>query len=291
MAILLNRSTRVIVQGFTGKIGSFHAEDMKRYGTKLVGGVTPGKGGQTHLGLPVFNTVKGAVRETRAEASIVFVPPPFAADSIMEAADAGIKLCVCITDGIPSQDMMQVKRYMLRYRYEDRMRLIGPNCAGVITPGQALMGIMPGSIYLPGRVGIVGRSGTLGYEAASQMKSLGIGGDPINGSSFKDILQLFERDDETDAVVMIGEIGGPQEAEAAIWARDNMRKPLIAYIAGLSAPKGRRMGHAGAIISAFGESAQEKVEILKEAGVVIVPTPASFGEVVADTLARTKKAA
>ncbi|RVC44994.1 succinate--CoA ligase subunit alpha, partial [Mesorhizobium sp. M4A.F.Ca.ET.090.04.2.1] len=175
MAILLNRSTRVIVQGFTGKIGSFHAEDMKRYGTKLVGGVTPGKGGQTHLGLPIFNTVKGAVRETRAEASIVFVPPPFAADSIMEAADAGIKLCVCITDGIPSQDMMQVKRYMRRYRFEDRMRLVGPNCAGVITPGQALMGIMPGSIYLPGRVGIVGRSGTLGYEAASQMKALGIG--------------------------------------------------------------------------------------------------------------------
>ncbi len=230
MAILLNRSTRVIVQGFTGKIGSFHAEDMKRYGTKVVGGVTPGKGGQTHLGLPVFNTVKGAVRETRAEASIVFVPPPFAADSIMEAADAGIKLCVCITDGIPSQDMMQVKRYMRRYRFEDRMRLIGPNCAGVITPGQALMGIMPGSIYLPGRVGIVGRSGTLGYEAASQMKALGIGvstsvgigGDPINGSSFKDILELFERDEDTDAVVMIGEIGGPQEAEAAIWARDNM---------------------------------------------------------------------
>ncbi|RWB63973.1 succinate--CoA ligase subunit alpha, partial [Mesorhizobium sp.] len=196
MAILLNRSTRVIVQGFTGKIGSFHAEDMKRYGTRLVGGVTPGKGGQSHLGLPVFNTVKGAVRETRAEASIVFVPPPFAADSIMEAADAGIKLCVCITDGIPSQDMMQVKRYMRRYRFEDRMRLVGPNCAGVITPGQALMGIMPGSIYLPGRVGIVGRSGTLGYEAASQMKALGIGvstsvgigGDPINGSSFKDIL-------------------------------------------------------------------------------------------------------
>ncbi|TIP77205.1 MAG: succinate--CoA ligase subunit alpha, partial [Mesorhizobium sp.] len=238
----LNRDTRVIVQGFTGKIGSFHAEDMKRYGTNVVGGVTPGKGGQTHLGRPVFNTVKGAVRESGADASIVFVPPPFAADSIMEAADAGIRLCVCITDGIPSQDMMRVKRYMRRYRFEDRMRLIGPNCAGIITPGQALMGIMPGSIYLPGRVGIVGRSGTLGYEAASQMKALGIGvstsvgigGDPINGSSFKDILELFEQDDDTDAVVMIGEIGGPQEAEAALWARDNMRKPLIAYIAGLS---------------------------------------------------------
>ncbi|MFU0504471.1 succinate--CoA ligase subunit alpha [Pseudaminobacter sp. NGMCC 1.201702] len=299
MAILLNRDTRVIVQGLTGKIGSFHADDMKRYGTNVVGGVTPGKGGTTHLGIPVFNTVKGAVRETGAEATIVFVPPPFAADSIVEAADAGIKLCVCITDGIPAQDMMRVKRYMRRYRFEDRMRLVGPNCAGVITPGQASMGIMPGSIYLPGRVGIVGRSGTLGYEAASQMKALGIGvstsvgigGDPINGSSFRDILELFEKDDETDAVVMIGEIGGPQEAEAAAWAQENMKKPLIAYIAGLSAPKGKRMGHAGAIISAFGESAQEKVEILRDAGVTIVPTPASFGPVVAGVLAERKRAA
>lgn len=299
MAILLNRKTRVIVQGITGKIGSFHAEDMRKWGTNVVGGVTPGKGGHTHLGLPVFNTVKGAVQETGADASIVFVPPPFAADSIMEAADAGIKLCVCITDGIPSQDMIRVKRFMRRYRFEDRMTLIGPNCAGMITPGQAMMGIMPGSIYLPGRVGIVGRSGTLGYEAASQMKALGIGvstsvgigGDPINGSSFKDILELFEKDPDTDAVVMIGEIGGPQEAEAALWAQDNMTKPLIAYIAGLSAPKGRRMGHAGAIISAFGESAQEKVEILKSAGVTIVPTPASFGPTVASVLASMKKAA
>ncbi|MGJ4859308.1 succinate--CoA ligase subunit alpha [Labrys sp. KB_33_2] len=298
MAVLLNRKTRVIVQGLTGKIGSFHAQDMKRYGTNVVGGVTPGKGGQDHHGIPVFNTVKGAVRETGAEASIVFVPPPFAADSIMEAADAGLKFCVCITDGIPSQDMMRVKRYMRRFRYEDRMRLIGPNCAGVITPGQALMGIMPGNIYLPGRVGIVGRSGTLGYEAASQMKALGIGvstsvgigGDPINGSSFKDILKLFEEDPDTDAVVMIGEIGGPQEAEAAEWAKHHMRKPLIAYIAGLSAPKGKRMGHAGAIISAFGESAQEKVEILREAGVAIVPTPAAFGPVVASVLENRKAA-
>ncbi len=282
------------MQGFTGRIGSFHAEDMKRYGTNIVGGVTPGKGGQTHLDLPIFNTVKGAVQETGADSSIVFVPPPFAADSIMEAADAGIKLCVCITDGIPSQDMMRVKRYMKRYRYEERMCLIGPNCAGVITPGGAMMGIMPGDIYLAGRVGIVGRSGTLGYEAASQMKALGIGvstsvgigGDPINGSSFKDMLELFEKDDGTDAVVMIGEIGGPQEAEAALWAQANMKKPLIAYIAGLTAPKGRKMGHAGAIISAFGESAQEKVEILTNAGVTIVPTPSLFGETVAATLSR-----
>ncbi|MFQ6160950.1 succinate--CoA ligase subunit alpha [Sinorhizobium meliloti] len=299
MSILLDKNTRVIVQGFTGKIGSFHAEDMKRYGTNVVGGVTPGKGGQTHLSMPVFNTVKGAVQETGADASIVFVPPPFAADSIMEAADAGIRLCVCITDGIPSQDMIRVKRYMRRYRYEDRMTLIGPNCAGMITPGEALMGIMPGSIYLSGRIGIVGRSGTLGYEAASQMKALGIGvstsvgigGDPVNGSSFKDMLELFEQDPNTDAVLMIGEIGGPQEAEAALWARDHMKKPLIAYIAGLSAPKGRRMGHAGAIISAFGESAQEKVEILKSAGVAIVPTPSSFGDTVADVLSAMGKAA
>lgn len=299
MSILLDKNTRVIVQGFTGKIGSFHAEDMKRYGTNVVGGVTPGKGGQTHLDMPVFNTVKGAIQETGADASIVFVPPPFAADSIMEAADAGIRLCVCITDGIPSQDMIRVKRYMRRYRFEDRMTLIGPNCAGMITPGQALMGIMPGSIYLPGRIGIVGRSGTLGYEAASQMKALGIGvstsvgigGDPVNGSSFRDMLELFEKDPNTDAVLMIGEIGGPQEAEAALWARDNMKKPLIAYIAGLSAPKGRRMGHAGAIISAFGESAQEKVEILKGAGVTIVPTPSSFGETVADVLSLKTRAA
>ena len=299
MSILLNCQNRVIVQGFTGKIGSFHAEDMRRYGTKVVGGVTPGKGGQTHLGLPVFNTVKGAVKETGADTSIVFVPPPFAADSIMEAADAGIRLCVCITDGIPSQDMIRVKRHMRRYRYEERMRLIGPNCAGMITPGEALLGIMPGHIYLPGRVGIVGRSGTLGYEAASQMKALGIGvstsvgigGDPINGSSFKDMLELFDRDPDTDAVVMIGEIGGPQEVEAARWAEQHMKKPLIAYIAGLSAPKGRKMGHAGAIISAFGESAQEKVEILKDAGVTIVPTPSAFGETVASVLGGRLKAA
>ena len=299
MAILLNENTRVIVQGFTGKIGSFHAQDMMSYGTKVVGGITPGKGGQTHLGLPVFNTVKGAVRETAADASIVFVPPPFAADSIMEAADAGVRLCVCITDGIPAQDMMRVKRYMRRYRFNDRMLLVGPNCAGIISPGLALMGIMPGAIYLPGRVGIVGRSGTLGYEAASQMKavgigvstSVGIGGDPINGSSFRDVLERFQEDTDTDAVVMIGEIGGQQEVEAAQWARENMTKPLIAYIAGLSAPKGRRMGHAGAIISAFGESAQEKVEILKDVGATIVPTPETFGPIVASVLSQCKRAA
>ena len=288
MAILIDSTTRVLVTGITGRIGSFHAQDMIRHGTNVVGGVTPGKGGTKHLDLPVFNTVKGAVAETGADLVVSFVPPPFAADSIMEAADAGIKTCVCIADGIPAQDMIQVKRYMRRYKEDRRMRLIGPNCAGIITPGQAFAGLMPPSIYKPGRVGIVGRSGTLGYEAASQMSdrgigvssSIGIGGDPINGSSFKDILELFENDPETDAVVLVGEIGGPQEAEAADYIRDHMSKPVAAYIAGLSAPKGRRMGHAGAIVSAFGESAQEKVGILKEAGVTIVPTPSSFGEVV-----------
>lgn len=288
MAIIINSETKVLVTGITGRIGSFHAQDMINHGTNVVGGVTPGKGGNTHLGLPVFNTVKGAVAETGAELVISFVPPPFAADSIMEAADAGIRTCVCIADGIPAQDMIDVKRYMRRYKEEKRMRLIGPNCAGVITPGQAFAGLMPPHIYKPGRIGIVGRSGTLGYEAASQMSdrgigvssSIGIGGDPINGSSFKDILELFEADPDTDAVVLVGEIGGPQEAEAAEYIRDHMTKPVAAYIAGLSAPKGRRMGHAGAIVSAFGESAQEKVDILQEAGVTIVPTPSSFGEVV-----------
>jgi malate-CoA ligase subunit alpha len=293
MAILIDSDTRVLVTGITGRIGSFHAQDMIRHGTNVVGGVTPGKGGTTHLDLPVFNTVKGAVAETQAELVVSFVPPPFAADSIMEAADAGIRTCVCIADGIPAQDMIRVKRYMRRYRAENRMRLIGPNCAGIITPGRAFAGLMPPAIYAPGRVGIVGRSGTLGYEAASQMSehgvgvssSIGIGGDPINGSSFRDILELFETDPETDAVVLVGEIGGPQEAEAATYIRDHMTKPVAAYIAGLSAPKGRRMGHAGAIVSAFGESAQEKVDILKDAGVSIVPTPSSFGEVVETMLA------
>jgi succinyl-CoA synthetase alpha subunit len=285
MTILLDRKTAVLIQGITGKIGSFHTKQMMDYGTNVVGGVTPGKGGSTEHGVPVFDTMKEAVEKTGATASIVFVPPPFAADSIMEAADAGIRTCVAITDGIPAQDMIKVKRYMRRYRAENRMCLIGPNCAGIISPSKALLGIMPGNIYLSGHVGIVGRSGTLGYEAAAQLKelgigvstSVGIGGDPINGSSFKDILELFEADPETHAIVMIGEIGGPQEAEAAEYIRDHMKKPVIAYVAGLSAPKGRKMGHAGAIISAFGESASEKVEILREVGVAIAPTPAEIG--------------
>jgi len=294
MTVLLHKTTKILVQGFTGNIGSFHAKEMIAYGTRVVGGVTPGKGGTTHLDRPVFNTMKEAVEATGAEASIVFVPPPFAADSIMEAADAGIRLCVAITDGIPAQDMIRVKRYMRRYRREERLRLIGPNCAGVISPGRSMLGIMPGHIYKQGPIGIVGRSGTLGYEAASQMKALGIGistsvgigGDPINGSSFRDILELFEADPETKVVMMIGEIGGPQEAEAAQFVRDHMKKPVVAYVAGLTAPKGRRMGHAGAIISAFGESASEKVEILREAGVTVAPSPAELGSTVARVLER-----
>jgi malate-CoA ligase subunit alpha len=294
MSILLDRNTPVLVQGITGKIGAFHTREMLDYGTNIVGGVTPGKGGTIQHGVPVFDTMKEAMAKTGAAASIVFVPPPFAADSIMEAADAGVRLCVSITDGIPAQDMIRVKRYMRRYKSVNRMRLIGPNCAGVISPGKALLGIMPGNIYLPGHVGIVGRSGTLGYEAAAQMMdlgigvstSVGIGGDPVNGSSFKDVLELFEADPETHAVVMIGEIGGPQEAEAAEFIRDHMAKPVIAYVAGLSAPKGRKMGHAGAIIQAFGEGASEKVELLREVGVAIAPTPAEIGSTVQQRLKR-----
>jgi len=294
MAILINETTRIIVQGITGKIGSFHAQDMLKYGSKVVGGVTPGKGGQTHLGLPVFNTVKEAVEQTGADASIVFVPPASAADSIMEAADAGIKYCVSITDGIPTQDMMKVKNFLRRFPIEGRMILTGPNCAGTISPGRSMLGIMPGHIYTQGNVGIVGRSGTLGYEAADQMTrlgigistSVGIGGDPINGSSHRDIFEHFEQDSETKVVLMIGEIGGPQEVEAGLWANNNMSKPVVAYIAGLTAPEGRRMGHAGAIISSAGESAAEKVTMLRDLGVVICPTPAAMGVTVAEVLAK-----
>jgi len=289
MTILIDEKTKIIVQGFTGKIGSFHATEMIKYGTNIVGGVTPGKGGQTHLNLPVFNTVKEAVNQTGANASIIFVPPAFATDSAMEAADGGIKVCVAITDGIPAHDMIRVKRYMKRYTKKNKMTLIGPNCAGVISPGKAMLGIMPGHIYLKGEVGIIGRSGTLGYEAAQQMKNLnigistsvGIGGDPINGSSFKDILEKFEQDDQTKVVLMIGEIGGPQEVDAGKFAKENMSKPVVAYIAGLTAPKGRVMGHAGAIVSAYGESALEKVEILKECGITISKNPSVMGETVA----------
>jgi len=292
MTILIDEKTKIIVQGFTGKIGSFHSDEMIKYGSNIVGGVTPGKGGQTHLGLPVFNTVKEAVKNTGASASVLFVPPAYAADSAMEAADAGIKTCIAITDGIPSHDMIKIKRYMRRYSKSEKMTLIGPNCAGVISPGKALLGIMPGHIYREGSVGIIGRSGTLGYEAAQQLKNLGIGistsvgigGDPINGSSFKDIIEKFEEDKNTEIILMIGEIGGPQEVAAGKFAKENMTKPVVAYIAGLTAPKGRVMGHAGAIVSAYGESAVEKVELLQECGVIISKNPSIMGDTVKQVL-------
>ena len=293
MAILINELTRIIVQGVTGEMATFHSQKMIEYGSKVVGGVTPGKGGQSHIGLPVFNTVREAVDAVYPDASLIFVPAAFCADAIMEAADAGIKLVCCITDGIPAQDMMMVKRYLRRYPKEKRTTLIGPNCAGLISPGRCMLGIMPGHIYMQGTVGLVTRSGTLGYEAASQMmdlgigvsSSIGIGGDPINGSSFLDILALFERDPETEAVMMIGEIGGPQEAEAAMWVKEHMSKPVIGYVAGLTAPKGRRMGHAGAIISAFGDTAAEKAEIMRSLGLTVAKSPAHLGEAVAEALA------
>jgi malate-CoA ligase subunit alpha len=294
MSILIDETTRVIVQGFTGDKATFHTRKMIEYGTRVVGGVTPGKGGAIHLGLPVFNTVKDAATQTGAEASLIFVPAAFCADAIMEAADAGIRLVCCITDGIPAQDMMMVKRYLRRYNREKRTMLVGPNCAGLISAGKAMLGIMPGHIYSRGPVGVVTRSGTLGYEAASQMNALGIGqttsvgigGDPINGSSFLDILALFEEDPETEAVMMIGEIGGPQEGEASHFVKENMTKPVVGYVAGLTAPKGRRMGHAGAIISAFGDSAAEKSEIMRTAGLTVAPSPAELGSAVKEALAK-----
>jgi malate-CoA ligase subunit alpha len=294
MSILIDENTPVLVQGFTGDKATFHARAMIDYGTRVVGGVTPGKGGQTHLDRPVFNTVKDAVRETAATTSIAFVPPAFAADSLMEAADAGLKLVCIITDGIPAQDMMRVKRYLMRYPRERRTMVVGPNCAGIISAGKAMLGIMPGHIYKRGPVGIVSRSGTLGYEAAAQMNglgigqstSVGIGGDPINGSSFLDHLMLFEQDPETEAVVMIGEIGGPQEAEASKWVKENMSKPVIGYVAGLTAPKGRRMGHAGAIISASGDSAAEKTQVMKSFGLTVAPSACELGSTVAEVLRR-----
>jgi malate-CoA ligase subunit alpha len=294
MSILIDEKTLVIVQGFTGDKATFHAREMIAYGTQVVGGVTPGKGGQTHLDRPVFNTVKDAVRATGAEASLAFVPPPYAADALMEAADAGLRLVCIITDGIPSQDMMRVKRYLRRYPKERRTTIVGPNCAGIISAGKAMLGIMPSNIYLRGSVGVVSRSGTLGYEAGAQMKALGIGvttsvgigGDPINGSSFLDHLMLFEEDSETKAVIIIGEIGGPQEAEAAKWVSENMKKPVVGYVAGLTAPKGRRMGHAGAIISAEGDSAPEKAEIMKSYGLRVAPSAAELGATVALALSK-----
>lgn len=294
MSILVDKDTRALVQGITGRSGRFHTQRMLAYGTQIVAGVSPGKGGEEVDGVPVFNTVKEAVRSTGATSSVLLVPPPFAADAMMEAADSNIGLCVAITDGIPAQDMIRVKRYMRRYRVEDSMRLLGPNCAGVISPGKSLLGIMPEEIFRPGDVGVIARSGTLSYEAAAQLveldigitTSVGIGGDLINGSSFIDILRLFEADVETKAILLVGEIGGTQEAEAADFIQHEATKPVVAYVAGLSAPKGRKMGHAGAIISAFGESADEKVNLLKKCGATIVRSPSKIGETVAELLSR-----
>jgi malate-CoA ligase subunit alpha len=294
MSILIDEKTPILVQGITGDKGSFHAKEMIDYGANVVAGVTPGKGGKTVHGVPIFDTVREAVKQTGATTSITFVAPPFAADAIMEAADAGIRLICSITDGIPAQDMMRVKRYFLRYPRERRPMMVGPNCAGIISPGKAMLGIMPGHIYKQGNVGLISRSGTLGYEAASQLKdlgigistSVGIGGDPINGSSFLDHLVLFDQDPETEAVLIIGEIGGPQEAEAAAWIKENFSKPVVGFVAGLTAPKGRRMGHAGAIISATGDSAAEKTEIMKSYGLTVAPSPAEFGSAVASVLKR-----
>jgi len=292
MSILIDEKTPIIVQGFTGDKATFHADEMIKYGSNVVGGVTPGKGGNTHLGKPVFNTVKEAVSSTGAQASLAFVPPSYSGDALMEAADGGLRLVCIITDGIPSQDMMRVKRFLRRYPKEKRTMVVGPNCAGIISAGKAMLGIMPGHIYKKGSIGIVSRSGTLGYEAAEQVSnvglgvstSVGIGGDPINGSSFLDHMQLFNDDPETEAVIMIGEIGGPQEAEAAAWVKDNMSKPVVGYVAGLTAPKGRRMGHAGAIISKAGDSAAEKSEIMKSFGITVASSANDFGAAIRQAL-------
>lgn len=290
MSILIDKNTKVICQGFTGSQGSYHSEHAIAYGTNMVGGVTPGKGGQIHLGLPVFNTVEESVLQAGANASMIYVPAPFCMDSIIEAIDAGIELIVCITEGIPVTDMIKVKRYADL----NGVRLIGPNCPGVITPGQCKMGIMDGAIHTPGNIGIVSRSGTLTYEAVHQTTQLGfgqstcvgIGGDPIPGSSFIDIIELFNQDDATDLIVMIGEIGGTAEEEAAEYIKSNVNKPVVSYIAGVTAPPGRRMGHAGAIISGGKGTADEKFKALAEAGVTLAKSPAEIGQMVQHALSK-----
>ncbi len=288
MGVLVNKNSKVIVQGFTGSEGTFHATQMIEYGTNVVGGVTPGKGGQTHLDRPVFNTVKDAVTQAGANVSVIFVPPPFAADAIMEAAEAGIGVVVCITEGIPVQDMVKVKEYIS----DKNVRLIGPNCPGVITPGEAKVGIMPGFIHNPGTVGIVSRSGTLTYEAVDQVTKaglgqstcIGIGGDPIPGTTIKEAVELLMNDPATEGLIMIGEIGGNMEAEAAYYIRDHGTKPVVSFIAGATAPAGRTMGHAGAIIGGKEDTAQAKKKILTECGVHVVDSPANIGTRMADVL-------
>ena len=292
MAILVDQNTKVIVQGITGSHGSFHTRQMVEYETKIVGGVTPGKGGMNFEGIPVFNYMREAVQKTGANASVIYVPAKFAKDAIVEAADNGIKLIVCITEGIPVLDMVRVKKYLR----EKGVRLIGPNCPGIITPEASKVGIMPGYIHKRGRIGVVSRSGTLTYEAVWQMTSrglgqstvIGIGGDPILGTNFVDCLELFEKDSETEAVVLIGEIGGNAEEKAAEFLRKNVRKPVIAFVAGMTAPSGKRMGHAGAIISGGSGTAKEKIKALKEAGVIVAESPAEIGETVVSALKKGK---
>ncbi len=288
MSVLVNKHSKVIVQGFTGNEGTFHAGQMIEFGTNVVGGVTPGKGGQKHLDRPVFNTVADAVKETGADVSIIFVPPAFAADAIMEAADAGIGVIVCITEGIPTKDMIMVKEYLR----DKKSRLIGPNCPGIITAGEAKVGIMPGFVFKPGRIGIVSKSGTLTYEAADQVvkaglgisTAIGIGGDPIIGTTTREAVELFMNDPETDAIVMIGEIGGGMEAEAARWIKEHGTKPVIGFIAGQTAPPGRRMGHAGAIVGGAEDTAAAKMKIMRECGIHVVDSPAIIGKTVASAL-------
>ncbi|GEM52432.1 succinate--CoA ligase subunit alpha [Empedobacter brevis] len=288
MSVLVNKDSKIIVQGFTGKEGTFHAEQMIEYGTQVVGGVTPGKGGQTHLGLPIFNTVKDAVDQAGADVSIIFVPPAFAADAVMEAADAGIKVIICITEGIPVEDMVKVQAYV----DQRDVTLIGPNCPGVITSEEAKVGIMPGFIFKKGKVGIVSKSGTLTYEAADQVvkagygisTAIGIGGDPIIGTTTKEAVELFMNDPETECIVMIGEIGGQLEAEAARWIKANGTKPVVGFIAGQTAPKGRTMGHAGAIVGGAEDTAQAKMAIMEECGIHVVSSPADIGATVAKVL-------
>jgi len=281
MSILVNKNSKIVVQGFTGGEGTFHAGQMIDYGTNVVGGVTPGKGGTEHLGKPVFNTVEDAVKEVAADTSIIFVPPPFAADAIMEAANAGIKVIVCITEGIPTSDMVKVKEYLS----DKDSRLIGPNCPGIITAGEAKVGIMPAFIFQKGRVGVISKSGTLTYEAVDQLTkaglgqttAIGIGGDPIIGTSTRDAVKLFMEDPETDGIVMIGEIGGSMEAEAAYWVKEHGTKPVVGFIAGQTAPKGKRMGHAGAIIGGADDTAEAKMRIMRECGITVAESPAEIG--------------